>query len=188
MAVHRYGDRQTEAPIGARQMERRNSRPSPTGIGSSSAQRAVAKLLERLHGETRHLALIEIQANGSALGDELADNAITRLDLDAAAAALRDGGASQGVDSLGFQPGAFDYAVAVDVLEHMEPWLRFRLLSELRRVSRRGVVIVGPFDSEWVRGIDRIVGDAMPANGERPAPPPELPRLERDPQILRGAR
>ena len=60
----------------------------------------------------------------------------------------------------------------------MEPWLRFRLLSELRRVSRRGVVIVGPFDSEWVRGIDRIVGDAMPANGERPVPPPELPRLE----------
>ena len=103
---------------------------------------------------------------------------ITRLDLDAAAAALRDGGASQGVGSLGFQPGAFDYAVAVDVLEHMEPSLRFRLLSELRRVSRRGVVIVGPFDSEWVRGIDRIVGDAMPANGERPAPPPELPRLD----------
>jgi hypothetical protein len=151
---------------------------SSAGIGASSAQHAVAKLLERLHGETRHLALIEIQTNGSALGDELADNAITRLDLDAAAAALRDGAASQGFDSLGFQPGAFDYAVAVDVLEHMEPSLRFRLLSELRRVSRRGVVILGPFDSEWVRGIDRIVGDAMPPNGERPVPPPELPRLE----------
>ena len=150
----------------------------PEAGSASSAQRAVATLLERLHGETRHLALIEIQANGSALGDELADNAITRLDLDAAAAALRDGGASQGFGSLGFQPGAFDYAVAVDVLERMEPSLRFRLLSELRRVSRRGVVIVGPFDSEWVRGIDRIVGDAMPANGERPVPPPELPRLE----------
>lgn len=146
---------------------------------ASSAQRAVATLLERLHGETRqHLTLIQIQANGSALDDELPDNAITRVDLDAAAAALHDGGPSQGVGSLGFQPGAFDYAVAVDVLERMEPSLRFRLLSELRRVSRRGVVIVGPFDSEWVRGIDRIVGDAMPANGEQPTPPPELPRLD----------
>ncbi len=147
-------------------------------MGASSAERAVATLLERLHGETQHLAVIQIQANGSALGDELAHSAITRLDLDAAAAALHEGGTSQGVGSLGFQPGAFDYAVAVDVLERMEPSLRFRLLSELRRVSRRGVVIVGPFESEWVRGIDRIVGDAMPANGERPAPPPELPRLD----------
>jgi hypothetical protein len=145
---------------------------------ASSAQRAVAALLERLHGETRHLALIEIQANGTALGDELAENAITRLDLGAAAAAIGNGGASQGVGSLEFQPGAFDYAVAVDVLERIEPSLRFRLLSELRRVSRRGVVIVGPFDSEWVRGIEGIVGDAMPANGERSAPPPEFPRLD----------
>lgn len=147
-------------------------------MGTSSAQRAVATLLEHLHGETRHLALIEVQANGSGLGDELADNAITRLDVEAAAEGLRDGGTSQRVGSLGFGPGAFDYAVAVDVLERMEPWLRFRLLSELRRVSRRGVVIVGPFDSEWVRGIDRIFGDAAPANGERPQAPPELPRLD----------
>jgi hypothetical protein len=146
---------------------------------ASSAQGAVATLLQRLHGETGHLALIQIQANGSGvLDDELADNAVTRLDLDAAAAALRNGGASEDVGSLGFGPGAFDYAVAVDVLERTEPSLRFRLLSELRRVSRRGVIIVGPFDSEWVRGIDRIVGDAMPANGERPAPPPDLPRLD----------
>jgi hypothetical protein len=145
---------------------------------AGSAQRAVARLLERLHGETRHLALIQVQANGSGLSDELTDQAITRLDLDAVAANLRDDGASQGDGSLGFDPGAFDYAVAVDVLERMEPSLRLRLLSELRRVSRRGVVIVGPFDSEWVRGIDRIVGDAMPANGSRPAAPPELPRLD----------
>jgi hypothetical protein len=158
-------------------MEAGNLSPTP-GVGASSARRAIAGLLESLHGETRHLALIQIQANGSALDDELAHNAITRLDLDAAAAALRDGGASEGPGSLEFEAGAFDYAVAVDVLEHMEPSLRFRLLAELRRVSRRGVVIAGPFDSEWVRGIDRIVGDAMPANGERPVPPPELPRLE----------
>jgi hypothetical protein len=169
MVVHPGGQLTNgERPLGAQ----------PHAGPAGSAERAVATLLERLHGETRGLELVQIQANGSALGDELADNAITTLDLDAAAEAIRDGAASQGGGLLGFQPGAFDYAVAVDVLEHMEPSLRFRLLSELRRVSRRGVVIVGPFDSEWVRGIDRIVGDAMPANGERPAPPPELPRLD----------
>jgi hypothetical protein len=164
--------------LGARQEQAGKSRPGTAGKDARSGQRAVAALLERLHGETRQLALIQVEANGSALGDELTQDSITRLDLDAAEAALRDRGASGGVGSLGFQPGAFDYAVAVDVLERMEPSLRFRLLSELRRVSRRGVVIVAPFDSEWVRGIDRIVGDAMPANGERPTPPPELPRLE----------
>ena len=166
MVVHPGGQlTDGESPLGARR-------------SAGSAERAVATLLERLHGETRDLELIEVQAHGSALGDALADNAITTLDLDAAAEAIRDGAPSPGGGFLGFQPGTFDYAVAVDVLEHLEPSLRFRLLSELRRVSRRGVVIVGPFDSEWVRGIDRIVGDAMPTNGERAAPPPELPRLD----------
>jgi hypothetical protein len=122
--------------------------------------------------------VVEIQANGSALGDELPDNPITRLDLDATTTTLRDGGASPDAGSLDFTTGSFDYAVAVDVLVGMDASLRFRLLSELRRVSRRGVVIVGPFDSEWVRGIDRIVGDTLPANGERPAAPPELPALD----------
>jgi hypothetical protein len=46
-------------------------------MGSSSAQR-VATLLERLHGETRHLALIRTEANGSALGDEHDDGLYIR--------------------------------------------------------------------------------------------------------------
>src|SRR4029078_3074040 len=127
MVVHPGGQlTDGESPMGARQQAR----------SAGSAERAGASLLARLHGETRDLELIEVQGHGSALGAELADNAITTLGLDAAAEAIRDGAPSQGGGFLGFQPGTFDYAVAVDVLEHLEPSLRFRLLSELRRGSR----------------------------------------------------
>jgi hypothetical protein len=147
-------------------------------LEASSAQRAVARVLELLHGNTQHLNVIEIEAGGVSIGDHLEQSTITRLDSDATVAALREGGEPEAPGTLAFPTGFFDYAVAVDVLERFEPSLRLPLLAELRRVSRQGVVIVGPFDSEWVRGIDRIIGDAIPAAAAGPTPPRELPALD----------
>jgi hypothetical protein len=64
-------------------------------LGVTSAHRAVAAVLERLRGDTRHLHLIEIESGGASLGEHLQENTITRLDLDATAAALLEGGESE---------------------------------------------------------------------------------------------
>jgi SAM-dependent methyltransferase len=61
--------------------------------------------------------------------------------------------------ALPFDDGAFDYVASVDVYEHIEPGSRERYLSELRRTARRGVLLAAPFESEVVRGAERVANE-----------------------------
>lgn len=61
--------------------------------------------------------------------------------------------------ALPFEDEAFDYAVSVDVYEHIGDEAREKYLSELRRVVRKGVLMAAPFDSEAVRGTERLANE-----------------------------
>ena len=61
--------------------------------------------------------------------------------------------------ALPFDDDAFDYAVSVDVYEHIEVEARETYLSELRRVASKGVLLAAPFGSEEVRGAERLANE-----------------------------
>ena len=61
--------------------------------------------------------------------------------------------------ALPFEDEAFDYVMSIDVCEHIEPEAREQYLSELWRTARRGVLLAGPFDSEEVRGAERLANE-----------------------------
>jgi hypothetical protein len=146
--------------------------------GSNAAHSAVVGLLELLHGPADGLDLIEIDCDGSSIGDYLPAAAVTRLDPKATAATLRERGEAGAPGSLAFPAAFFDYAVVVDALDRFEPGSRLPLMAELRRVTRRGVIVVGPFDSEWIRGVDRIIDEANPDAVEGGGAVRELPSLD----------
>jgi hypothetical protein len=48
---------------------------------------------------------------------------------------------------------------SVDVYEHVKMEERRKYLSELRRVARKGVLLAAPFDSEEVRGVEKLANE-----------------------------
>ncbi len=64
-----------------------------------------------------------------------------------------------GATALPYEDETFDYVTSVDVYEHVKSEGRREYLSELRRVTRKGVLLAAPFDSEEVRGAERLAND-----------------------------
>lgn len=60
-------------------------------------------------------------------------------------------------DRFPFDDESFDIALAVDTLEHIESDRRERFLEELCRVSRRGVILCGPFEDPLVAESEEIL-------------------------------
>ena len=61
--------------------------------------------------------------------------------------------------SLPFADRAFDVAVSVDVLEHIQPPLRRRHLAELARVARQRIVLCCPLGGEAHEAAERELAD-----------------------------
>src|SRR5690349_3389595 len=156
-------DRRMVRPAGA--MSGSETRTSAVdAFGVRSAYRSAGRLLELVHGGGDAPTLIEIGPGEGSLEEHLEGAEVTRFDLDAALEALREGAAG-GAGSWPYQPGFFDYAVAVDALDRLDAELRPAFLAELRRLSSRGVLVAGPFDSPLVRAVERLVDDALRARG-----------------------
>jgi hypothetical protein len=62
-------------------------------------------------------------------------------------------------DALPFAGGSFDLVCSVDVLEHVPPAARARVLGETRRVSRRAAVVAAPFLHPAIARAEAIVSD-----------------------------
>ena len=69
---------------------------------------------------------------------------------------------------LPFKDGTFDAVVMVHALEHIPEAIRPALVSEIKRVSRRGVVIHGPAGKEAIELARRFIERLVARGGEAP--------------------
>jgi O-antigen biosynthesis protein len=118
--------------------------------------RAVADVIEKLREDSRPLRVLDIGGEGPIL-DFLPEDLVTILDPPRIKG-MADV-AKEDATTLPFEDESYDYVLSVDVYDHIEPTARDRYLSELRRVSQRGVLLAGPFDSGAVRGAERVVNE-----------------------------
>jgi len=112
--------------------------------------RLVADVVERLREEPGSLRILEAGGEEGILADFLPEDRITVLDRRAA---------EEGAAALPYEDHAFDYAASVDIYGSIEPGARDEYLSELRRVSQKGVLLAAPFDSDVVRGAERLANE-----------------------------
>lgn len=63
---------------------------------------------------------------------------------------------------LPFADGSFDVALACDVLEHVPAPAREAFLQEMLRVSRRGVIVAGPYSTPGTHKAEQVVRGLLP--------------------------
>jgi hypothetical protein len=117
--------------------------------------RMVADAIERLREGSDPLRILDV-GEGMIL-NFLPEDQITVLDRSDSKEA--SGFVRGDATALPFEDESFDYVASVDVYEHIEPTSRERHLSELRRVARKGVLLAAPFDSDVVRGAERVANE-----------------------------
>lgn len=120
--------------------------------------RLVTDVLERLRGNiSETLRLLDVGgAEGTILnfvdGDE-----VTILDQIAVEGVP---GFVQGdATALPFKDESFDFVTSVDTYEHISPRARGAYLSELRRVSRKGVLLAAPFAGGGVEEAEEVADE-----------------------------
>jgi len=72
--------------------------------------------------------------------------------------------------ALPFPDRSFPVVSCCDVLEHVPPEERARVLDELLRVSSRAVILAGPFDDPGVADAERLVADYYTSLRHEPHP------------------
>jgi hypothetical protein len=103
------------------------------------------------------LHVLDAGGAGSPLQDLLPDHAVSILDT---AFLPTAGGFVVGdVTALPFRDHALDYAISVDVYEHIRPDQRLDCLRELSRVSRLGVIVAAPFASAGAEHAERTANE-----------------------------
>lgn len=122
---------------------------------------AISGVLERLREGSGPLDILDVSGGESALPSFLPEDRVSVLE--GPKGSLVPGSQDAGV--LPFEDGAFDYVVGVDVYGRVEPGARDRYLSGLRRVSGKGVLLSGPFDSAVVRDAERITDEVRRSLG-----------------------
>jgi hypothetical protein len=82
----------------------------------------------------------------------------TTVTLDVAPNPLRGYVRGRG-DALPFAASSFDLVCSVDVLEHVPPAARTRLVDELRRVTSRAIILAAPFRSPLLERAETFVSE-----------------------------
>lgn len=109
--------------------------------------RLVSALVESLRSGSAGMTILDVGGRTALLRRFLAKDKVTLVDVETSAEpglVLGDGSA------LPFKDGSFDLVCAFDTLEHVPPAGRERFLSECYRVSKKHVVIVGPYQAPEV--------------------------------------
>ena len=119
--------------------------------------RIVADAVERLREGSDPLRILDVGDSEGIILSFLPEDRITILDRSDTEEI--SGFVKGDATALPCEDESFDYVASVDVYEHIEPESRERYLSELWRVARRGVLLAAPFDSDVVRGAERVAND-----------------------------
>jgi len=119
--------------------------------------RIVADAIERLREDSGPLQILDVGGAEGIILTFLSEDRVTILDQ--ADVEGVPGFVKGDATALPFEDESFDYVASVDVYEHIEPTSRKGYLSELRRVARRGVLLAAPFDSDVVRGAERVASE-----------------------------
>jgi hypothetical protein len=117
----------------------------------------VADALDRLREDSEALEVLDVGGGEGIILNFLPGDRVTILDQTEV----------EGVPNfvvgdataLPFEEGSFDYVTSLDVYEHIGTGAREKYLAELRRVARRGVLLAAPFDSEEVRGAEKLANE-----------------------------
>lgn len=125
---------------------------------------AIAGVLEHLREGPDPLEILDVSGGESALPGFLPEDRVSTVE---GAKGPKGSPALVAQDASGppFEDGAFDYVVGVDVFGRVEPGDKDGYLSGLRRVSSRGVLLSGPFDSAVVRDAERITDEVRRSLG-----------------------
>ena len=118
--------------------------PDVVGLPFDQYQRyrLVSDLLRQLRGDGPPLRVLDVGGRTAVLRQFLDEARIDLVDVEASASpglVLGDG------SRLPFQDASFDAVCAFDTLEHVPVPLREAFISEVRRVSRRWVILAGPY-------------------------------------------
>jgi hypothetical protein len=137
--------------------------------------RIVTDVIDRLREDPDPLQVLDAGGEDGILSGFLPEDRVTVLDRWAA---------EDSASALPYEDQAFDYTVSVDICARIEPALRYQYLSELRRVTQKGVLVAAPFDSDVVRGAERVANEfhraIQPTEETQPLgyEKNELPKLE----------
>jgi hypothetical protein len=117
----------------------------------------VADVLDRLREDSGALEVLDVGGAEGVILNFLSGDRVTILDQ--AEVEGVPGFVVGDATALPFEEGSFDYVTSIDVYEHIGAGAREKYLAELRRVARRGVLLAAPFDSEEVRGAEKLANE-----------------------------
>ena len=116
----------------------------------------IDKLKKNVH--KRSLSILDVGGRGGQLQEFLSSSSLVVLDIRAPTPSEPPYVVGD-ITRAPFADNSFDIVVASDVLEHVEPKLRKRFLSEILRLSDGYVILGGPFQSPEVAFAERLVND-----------------------------
>ena len=114
----------------------------------------VSTLVEELRGKGESLSILDVGGRTALLRSFLKHDRVTLVDLEPSSEkglVLGDGAA------LPFADKSFDLVCAFDTLEHVPVRLRARFVRECARVTRRFVVLAGPYQSPEVEEAEQLL-------------------------------
>lgn len=119
--------------------------------------RVISDSLDLLRENDEPLRVLDVGGAEGVILNFLAGDEVTILDVEVAEGVPNF--VAGDATAMPFDDGSFDYAISVDVYEHIPEDQREAYLSELRRVAHKGVLMAAPFDSDEVRGAERLANE-----------------------------
>lgn len=114
----------------------------------------VRVLLESVRAPGETFRILDVGGRTALLRDFLPDDHIELVDVDPSDV---DGLVLGSGAQLPFQTDSVDVVAAFDTLEHVPPPLRDAFVAECARVSRRYVILAGPYDSPRVAEAEELL-------------------------------
>jgi hypothetical protein len=116
--------------------------------------RLVSDLVNEVRPKGERLKVLDVGGRTALLRSFLPKDDVTLVDLEASDVAglvLGDG------SRLPFQSGIFDVVASFDTLEHVPPARRAAFVAECARVSKRWILIAGPYQAPAVEEAEKLL-------------------------------